>query len=325
MNLGIIDRKLLNLVQSAFPLTREPYADLGRQLSIGTDEVMELIADLKSKGLIRLIGPVLDAKSVGYHTTLAAMKVPANHLDKASKAIDQHPGISHGYERNYDFNVWFTLALPGEVNSESELEKIATASGAEAAFSLPALKVFKIGVYFDMEGDGQGTVAPQHRLPKAPRVKFSATERSIINALQQDLPLLPQPFALMAQQAGIEERQFLAECQSLLQQGVIRRYGAALNHRHAGFTANAMTCWVAPPDAIVSAGQKLAGLKEVSHCYERKTNPLWRHNLFAMIHGRSRESCEEIARRVSSETGFNDCVLLYSTRELKKARIRYSL
>ncbi|HEY81873.1 MAG TPA: Lrp/AsnC family transcriptional regulator [Dehalococcoidia bacterium] len=324
MKLDIIDRKLLNLLQAEFPLAAKPYDALGRRLGIGQDEVTSRIARLKVKGLIRQIGPVFDAASLGYKTTLVAMRVAKTKLDRAAQLITEHPGVSHAYERDHYFNLWLTLAAPATADMEAELEKLATATAAETAFSLPALRLFKLRVYFSLDGDGEpatdaetpGGITPQ-------QAQLSTVERQIINELQQDLPLIPQPFAEMASRLGMDEETFLARCQELLSRGVMRRFGAALNHRRAGFAANAMTCWIAPPEKVASAGRKLASLREVSHCYERKTNPLWRYNLFAMAHGKTKEECREAMAKVSAEMGLDDYVMLFSTRELKKTRLRY--
>ncbi|MFC1943230.1 Lrp/AsnC family transcriptional regulator [Chloroflexota bacterium] len=325
MNLNGIDRKLLNLLQAEFPLTREPYADLGLQLGIEVDEVLHLIGQLKAKGIIRQISPVLDARSLGYQTTLVAMRVADSQLDRAERLIGEHPGVSHGYERNHHFNLWFTLAIPPGADIESELEQLTSPIEAEAVFALPAIKLFKLRAYFDMDGDGQiasGTAAqPGKVLPQ--EVKISETDRVVINELQQDLPLVPMPFTAMSARLGIDVEDLLVQCQLLKQRGIIRRFGAAINHRQAGFKANAMTCWMTPPKVVDIVGQKLASLREVSHCYERKTNPLWRYNLFAMTHGHSREACQEIADKVSRETGLMDYVLLFSTKEFKKTRVKY--
>lgn len=325
MNLNGIDRKLLNLLQVEFPLTREPYADLGLQLGIQVDEVLHHIGQLKAKGIIRQISPVLDARSLGYQTTLIAMRVGKEHLARAEQLISEHPGVSHGYERDHYFNVWFTLAIPLGIDMESELEQLASPIGAEAIFALPAIKVFKIGAYFDMTGNGQspagGLTQSGGALPV--EAELSTIDRLVINELQQDLPLAPAPFTPMATHLGMKVEHFLAQCQSLSQRGIIRRFGAAINHHRAGFTANAMTCWVASPEVVDIAGQKLASLREVSHCYERKTNLLWQYNLFAMLHGHSRETCQETADKVSRETGLMDYVLLFSTKEFKKTRIKY--
>jgi DNA-binding Lrp family transcriptional regulator len=310
MKLNRLETGLLDLVQAEFPLSGEPYAELGQRLGISPDEVIEHIEKLKAAGIIREIGPVLDSRRLGYRTTLVAMKVSQDYLDKASKIINEHPGISHGYEREHQFNLWFTLSLPPPTDLEAEIQRLSQAIGAETAFSLPVLKQFKIGTHL-----GGGT------LPQP--VELSATERRVINELQSDLPLTPAPFGAMAARLNMNVAEFLARCQSLLQRGVMRRFGASVNHREVGLSANAMACWVAPPEMVVAAAQKLANLGEVSHCYERKTNPLWQYNLFAMIHSHTREACREVADRVSRETGLEDYVLLFSTGEIKKKRVKY--
>jgi len=312
MKLNSLEPRLLDIVQAEFPLSGEPYAELGQRLGISLDEVIEHIRRLKAKGIIREIGPVLDSRRLGYQTTLVAMKISQDCLERASKIINEHPGVSHGYEREHRFNLWFTLSLPPEADLEAEIQCLSTAIGAETAFSLPVLKQFKIGTHL---GGGE--------LPRP--VKLSATERRVINELQNDLPLVPAPFGRMAARLNMDAAEFLARCQSLLPRGVIRRFGASVNHREVGFRANAMACWVAPPQMVDAAGQKLAQLSEVSHCYERKTNPLWQYNLFAMIHGHTREACRKIADKVSRQTGLKDGVLLFSTREIKKKRVKYRL
>lgn len=323
MQLDTRDRKLLNLIQTEFPLTREPFADLARHLGTSAEVVIQRIARLKEAGIIRMIGPVIDSRSLGFHTTLVAMKVACANLENAEQIIANHPGVSHGYERDHEFNVWFTLALPLASEVEVELQKLTQSVGAEIAFSLPAVKVFKIGAYFDMDENGQTASVAHHKNILARRLELSNADRLIINELQQDLALVPTPFSAMAERVGMDTEQFLAGCRSLQERGIIRRFSASINHRNAGFTANAMSCWAAPPDKINTAGQKLATLKEVSHCYERKTNQHWQYSLFAMIHGRSREQCEAIAEQVSRETGLSNYASLYSTKEFKKTRVKY--
>lgn len=325
--LDSIDRKLLNLVQVRFPLTAEPYADLGTPLGISGDEVIHRIRQLKTKGVIRQISPLLDATSLGYRTTLVAMKVKQSQLDKAARLIMNHPGISHGYERDHYFNLWFTLALPPDAGMEAELQNLTTLIGAEVMLELPALKRFKLGVYFDLAGDGQRMPATS-AVPSSihrPRADLSPTDRAVINELQQDLPLTQRPFDVMAARLMMDVGQFLGHCCSLQQRGIIRRFSASIQHNSVGFTANAMTCWVAPPEVVDTAARKIAAFREVSHCYERKTNPLWRYNLFTMIHGHTREDCQTTADKISRETGLYDNVMLFSIREFKKERVKYRL
>ncbi len=325
MNLDSVDRKLLSLLQAEFPLTKEPFAHLGLRLGIGGDEVLYRIEQLKAKEIIRQISPVLDARSLGYQTTLVAMRVAEDQLDEAARVIVEHPGVSHGYERDHHFNLWFTLAIPPAADIETELKQLTSSTDVEAVFALPAVKMFKIGAYFATDGNSQlatGSVTqPGGLLPQ--KAELSQIDRLVINELQQDLPLILRPFTVISARLGMDIEDLLVQCRSLKQRGIIRRFGAAINHRQVGFKANAMACWIAPPEAVDIAGRKLALLREVSHCYERKTNPLWRYNLFAMIHGHARKACQEVARKVSDETGLTDYVLLFSTREFKKVRIKY--
>lgn len=327
IDVDAIEPRLVGLLQVGFPLTREPYAALGLRLGISGDEVIRRIQQLKARGIVRQISPVLDGRTLGYQTTLVAMRVEESQLEQAERLIAEHPGVSHGYEREHYFNIWFTLAVPPGAEMDADLQRLSSTAGAEVAFALPAIKLFKIYAYFAIDGDTQsaaGTVAhPGGILPE--KVELSQTDRLIINELQQDLPLIQSPFSAMSSRLGMEVEDFLVRCQILKQSGIMRRYGAAINHKRAGFTANAMACWIAPDDKVNIAGQKLASIPEVSHCYERKTNPLWRYNLFAVIHGESREACHKIAYKVTQEIGLskNENVLLFSTREFKKARVKY--
>ncbi len=322
-----IDRKLLNLIQAEFPLVHEPYAELGAGLGITGDETIERITRFKQTGLVRQISPVLDGRRLGYQTTLVAMRVPETSRETAEETLRQHPGVSHGYERDHRLNVWFTLALPPEKDIDKELAELTAPFETEAVFALPAIKLFKIGAYFDVGGDGTTgrgvTPNPSGALPK--RIPLSEDDRRILRQLQRDLPLEPTPYAAMAADLGIDEATFLAHCRELLDRGAMRRYGASINHRQAGFEGNGMACWTVAAEAVDDAGRRLAALPEVSHCYERRTNPDWPYNLFAMIHGRTPEDCRRTAADAAAEIGLGEPQILFSTREFKKTRVRYQV
>jgi DNA-binding Lrp family transcriptional regulator len=278
-------------------------------------------------GIIRQISPVLDARRLGYQPTLVAMRVEGAELAQAERIIRQHPGVSHGYERDHHFNLWFTLSVPPDVDIETELERMTGSIAAGSVLVLPAVKMFKIGSYFSIGENGQKTadIATHSGGAFPKKVALTPQDRLVIKELQQDLPLVSTPFNAMAARLGMDVEAFLSRCRSLLRRGVLRRFGASINHNRAGFKANAMTCWVVPPEKVHAVGQKLASLPEVSHCYERKTSPLWKYNLFAMVHCHTREACREVVASASKTIGLDDCVLLFSTREFKKTRIKYAL
>lgn len=319
-----MERQLLRMLQSGFPLTGNPFAVLGSQLGIDAQETIRLVRDLKDRGIVRQIGPILDARKLGFQSTLAGLKIPGDQIAGAEQVISAHPGVSHGYQRGHEYNFWITLSVPKKADIEMELEKVACSAGSETAFSLPALKVFKLRAIFgtdEKEPPGDSRVRGTSILSQA--AELSDTDRLIINKIQRDLPLVESPFSEYTADLDMDLEEFLVHCQSLLDRGIVRRFGAAINHIKAGYKANAMTCWIADPEQVMSAGKTLAVFKEVSHCYERKTNPCWRHNLFAMIHGQNREDCLKIIEQASQDTGLPDPLVLFSSREIKKTRIKY--
>ena len=148
-------------------------------------------------------------------------------------------------------------------------------------------------------------------------------DKKIIGLLQDDMPMDPRPFAIMAGQVGITEEQFLSMVKSMVDSGIIRRFGATLHHQKAGFSANAMVAWIVPDSKVEEAGRIMAGFREVSHCYQRVTQGDWKYNVYTMIHGNSRDECREIARRISKNSGINEYAVLFSEKEFKKTSMEY--
>lgn len=327
MKLDTTDKKLLNIVQVEFPLSREPFSALGRRLDVSSDEAIRRIERLKAEGIVRLIGPVFNAGRLGYQTTLVGMKVAAERLDEAAQIISAHPRVSHCYERNHDFNFWFTLAMRTEEDIETELHKLGDRIKASATLNLPAMKVFKIGAYFNIGGGD--SPAPNASIDDSSflskDVDLSSTDQAVVNELQQDLPLTARPFDQMSASLSMGVDEFLSHCQGLIQRGVMRRFSASVSHNMLGFVGNAMACWKVPADMVETAGREMARVQEISHCYERKASPLWPYNLYAMMHAHTKEGCQSIADKLSSDTGLdkNAFVLLFSTKEVKKTRVRY--
>ena len=148
-------------------------------------------------------------------------------------------------------------------------------------------------------------------------------EKKIVTALQNDLPICSQPFKAIAEQVGISKDELLAEIHRLKQQGIIRRFGAIVNHRNLGIAANAMVVWRVPKEKAQEVGKIMSSFPEVTHCYERPTYPDWQYNLFTMIHGESKDECERVIKQISEQTGIKDYKQLYSTKELKKVSMKY--
>jgi DNA-binding Lrp family transcriptional regulator len=323
-----IDKNLLNRVQRHFPLEREPFAAVGRPLGLAGDEVIRRIDSLKRGRVVRQISAIFDTRVLGYQSSLVAAKIPSEKLNTAARAINSHPGVSHNYERNNAFNLWYTLAVPpdSKLGLEGTVEVLHRISGADKTRTLPTLKLFKIGVTLDMkEGATAKKEIPQYGevdRQSADR-NLSEDDKEVIRVLQEDVPLTPRPFDLWARQVGLSYEELLERAYDLQQRKIMRRFSAVLYHRKAGFKANAMGVWKVPPDRIDEVGDIFAQYQAVSHCYQRPVYEDWPYALFSMVHGRTEEECELVLNAMAAEAGLTEWDSLYSTREYKKTRVRY--
>jgi DNA-binding Lrp family transcriptional regulator len=321
-----VSRSLVNLLQMDFPLTGKPFSDLGMQLGLSEQEVLHRIEELRQNQIIRILGPVFNSRALGYHSTLVAMRVPEANIEQAARIINQHPGVGHNYQREHENNLWFTLAAQGDNALKEDMNRLADQIHPEVMFDLPAKRLFKIRLFFDLEGNGS---AREESIPKGPQpvsVQLTNEEKAVIREVQGQLPITSRPFDDMAKRAGMEIDQFLSVCRSLQERGIMRRFGASIEHQNAGFTANAMVCWQVLESRVSEIGNKLARFKEVTHCYERKTNHLWpKYNIFAMIHGNSKDENADTISRMTVETGITQYEVLTTVREFKKERVRYEV
>ena len=148
-------------------------------------------------------------------------------------------------------------------------------------------------------------------------------QKKLIKALQGDIPLEKEPFREIAVELGLSQEELLEQIKGLKEQGILRRLGAVLYHRQAGFVANAMVAWKVPDEKADSTGELFASFSEASHVYRRPAYPEWPYNLYTMIHGTSREDCESTIENMARKVGVDDYKILYSTREFKKTSMRY--
>lgn len=148
-------------------------------------------------------------------------------------------------------------------------------------------------------------------------------DRKVVRLLQGDLSLDRSPFALMAKELGISERELMDRIKALKVRGVIRRFGATLRHRKAGFRSNVMVAWSMPDELIDEAGRIFSRFPEVTHCYQRKRQRDWNYNLYTMVHAGNREQCSRIAKHMSRSVGIDDYLLLFTEKEFKKTSMEY--
>ncbi len=148
--LDTIDRKLLDIIQTAFPLVSRPYEALGRQLGISEEEALARVKAMKEKRIIRRLGANFQSAKLGFRSTLCGAHVPEDKLDAFIADVNALPGVTHNYLRNHDFNVWFTLIGPSWDSVCRTLKDLEERTGI-SIMNLPAEKLFKIRVDFQME------------------------------------------------------------------------------------------------------------------------------------------------------------------------------
>jgi DNA-binding Lrp family transcriptional regulator len=149
-----LDKRLLNLMQGSFALEPRPYAAVARAADVSEEEAMSRVARLVDERIIREITPIYDTRALGYSSMLVAAKVDAEHPHRPAQVINEHPGVSHNYLRNHEFNLWFTLAVEehSRLGMQGTLDVLQRLTGAESIRQLPTLKLFKIRMDLEMEG-----------------------------------------------------------------------------------------------------------------------------------------------------------------------------
>ncbi len=316
-----MDRELLDLVQASFPVVQRPFLELAKKLGLSEEEVIELYKKLKNEGIIRQTSAIFDTKSLGYDSSLVAFK--AKDIEKAAEVVNAHPGVSHNYERDHDFNLWFTIAVPpgSKLGLQKTVEILAQESGVKEYILLPTKKMFKIKVHLDTTGKRAKKEHVEHR--KKIKMPLEPYHFKLISMLQEDIKPVKEPFKAIVESFKTDYQWLEQEVQKLQDAGYMRRFATILRHRKAGFNANAMVVWDVDESKASEIGQKVAQFSAVSHCYLRPTYPNWPYSLFSMIHGKSKEEVEEVVQEIAKEIEPKEYRYLYSMREFKKERIKY--
>jgi len=322
-----LDKRVLNLMQGSFPLAPRPFAHVAELAEVDEDEVLRRVQRLLDERIVRQVTPIFDTRVLGYQSMLVAAKVDSENPHRAAKIVNSHPGVSHNYLRNHDFNMWFTLATApdSKLGLEGTLEVLQELTGAESVRQLPTLKLFKIRMDLEMEkGTKDLAAAGAAQDPMEPDpIELSELDVAVIRTLQGDMPVIPEPYAPAAAELGISQAALLDHLGSMLERKALRRVAAILFHRRAGFSANGMGVWNVPEERIMELAPLMASFRGISHCYQRPTYEDWPYSVFTMAHGRSKEECDAILDSIAEESGIEDRRTLYSSTEFKKIRLLY--
>ncbi len=327
--LDATDRRLMNLLQSSFPLEAEPFGLVAAEAELDLDDVMRRTQRLLDQRIIREITPIFDTRALGYSSMLVAAKVDSENPHRAAQIINSHPGVSHNYLRTHEFNLWFTIATPPDsaLGLEGTLNLLQELTGASSIRQLPTLILFKINMNLEMEGGTEALAAAAEAAPprELERQPYDDRDVAVIRALQGPMAVTARPYDAAATEVGMSTGEYLEHLRGMVDRKLLRRVAAILYHRRAGFSANGMGVWRVHEDRIPEVGSRMAAVRGISHCYQRPTYQDWPYSVFTMAHGRSKEECDAVLDGIADEHELHgpDRAVLYSSTEFKKVRLHY--
>ncbi|MEK6598764.1 MAG: AsnC family transcriptional regulator [Deltaproteobacteria bacterium] len=146
-----VDKKMLNIIQTKFPIVQRPYEAIGKEVGASETDVILRIGNLKKEGIIRRIGATFDPRKLGFVSSLCAAKVPSDKIKKFVEVVNSYSGVTHNYERDNEYNIWFTFIDESMEEIENKLKEISKKTGIKDVKNLPTVRFFKIRVDFDME------------------------------------------------------------------------------------------------------------------------------------------------------------------------------
>ena len=327
-----IDLSFINDFQGNFPLQEHPFLSIAARLNCSENELLNTVKKLKQDKVLTRFGPLYDAAKLGGGLTLAAISVPLEKYKMVTEQVNSFPEVAHNYQREHELNMWFVLATETPEEIAQVISSIEKTTGL-TVYNFPKQQEFYIGLWLQLSADGNHTTIPVPH-PKEHQVdsqlnnntyRLDSIDRKLISVTQSGFPIEHSPYQTIAKDIGITQDEVLQRLKRLLSIGIIRRIGAVPNHYKLGLTANGMTVWDVDDDKVSELGDIIGQLDFVSHCYQRPRHlPMWRYNLFAMVHGTSKDEVHEKVKQIENLLGKN-CKAhetLFSSAILKKTGLR---
>ena len=341
--------RLIDGWQRDFPLVARPFAHIAMLEGCRENELIEQVGELLEQGALSRVGAVVRPNTAGA-STLAAIRVPPRELLRVASIVNNEPGVNHNYEREHEFNLWFVATAADRRGIGELLERVSRKTGLEV-LNLPLTKAHHIDLGFGLGGGDCPShaihppkTAPENvcgnmaatKLPhlqkirvQSPQLQTQVSERNkaLLAAIEDGLPLVSTPFALVGESLGMDEAEVIERLSRLLADGVISRFGFVVRHRRMGFTNNAMAVWDVDEQTASEMGERFAAQPFVTLCYQRqRAMPHWPYNLYCMIHGRERPVVLEQIKQLNRIMGENSRAheVLFSNRCFRQRGARFS-
>ncbi|MBK8665587.1 MAG: Lrp/AsnC family transcriptional regulator [Burkholderiales bacterium] len=321
------DARVIDRLQRELPLVERPFAAVAAELGLAESALIERLGRLLEAGVLTRFGPLFHIEKAGGQFILAALQVPEARYAEVTDQVNALPEVAHNYRRDHALNMWFVVAAETPAEAWAACERIEAITGLPV-HAFPKEREFFVGLYLPLLRDA-AMLAPPRPPARAEAAQepgaLTAFDRRLIAATQAGLPLVARPYEAVAAQLGCTGEAVRTRLAELLDSGVVRRIAAVPNHYRLGYTANGMSVWDIDDAEVDRLGELLGSQPAVSHCYRRPRKPgVWRYNLFAMLHGHTREEvlqqAEVVARLLGSACRAHD--VLFSSAILKKTGLR---
>ncbi len=324
--LSQLERHFINDFQGGFPLTERPFEQIAGQLGCTEDELLASVSKLRKENILTRFGPLYDAARLGGGLTLAAIAVPEEQYERVTEEVNSFAEVAHNYRREHGLNMWFVLATETPQGIQQTLNAIEQATGLKV-YNFPKKHEFYIGLWLMLAADGSVDTCPVKNKTELfeGEIKLDDIDRQLISITQTGLDITATPYRNVASELGVTQDEVITRLGEMLNSGIIRRIGAVPNHYRLGLSANGMTVWQVEESKIIELGNIIGQLDFVSHCYQRPDHlPVWPYNMFAMVHGHTRDEVDEKAKQIAVLLG-EHChahETLFSSAILKKTGLR---
>ena len=321
-----LDKQILSSVQKVFPVYKRPFKLLGNNFGLTESEMIEKFKYFTNEiKIIRSITPVFNPSKLGYKSVLVALHLNEEQITHIPEKINNFSSVSHNYQRDDYYNIWFTYTSNQNDNYEFLINTFCKENNINEHLFLPSIQVFNREVIFNLANE---------KLDKLPDILNSNNEsiyelddldKKIIIELQNNLPLISQPYKSVAEKIGIKEPDLIYKIKKYLEYKVINRYCVSVNHLKTPFKYNALVTWNTERALIKNISKLFISFDFVSHCYERILLPQWPYNLYTMVHSTSEDNLTSNINQMIKASNITSYKVLKTIHELKKKRVKYLL
>jgi len=332
IKLSGLQQAIINNFQKEFPLCAQPYQTIAQRLNSTEQQVLLAIEDLNQLEILSRIGPVFDHKKAGA-STLAAIAVPSENIDKIAAIVNQFEQVNHNYAREaysmeQKYNLWFVVTASDPMALAETLQEIELLTGLPIlVLPMEASYHIDLGFKINFPNDKLNPVAkkiinnvktPSATINNAEYLKQS--QQVLLRAMiEKGLPTTSKPFEKIAKNLNTTPTQIINQIEQWQNSGLIRRFGLVVKHRKLGFNANAMVVWNIPDELVDMIAGQLSIFDEVSLCYRRPRRlPDWHYNLFCMIHGTDRRVVLAQIAKITQQIIHENSQLWHSAKDLQQ-------